>query len=95
MAMLRWSLLLFIVALIASFFGLGGTAGVLNDVAYGVFVATLIAFLVLDILTARSGGVEAIRHTWSKPARSLGPRRGSLPRVSARAPARSTTARVG
>jgi|GEM_PF-4635318 len=73
--MLRWSLMLFITALIVGFFGLEARADALNDVAYVLFMAALTTVLVLDIVTARSGGVEALRHTWSKPARTLRARR--------------------
>lgn len=78
--MARWSLLLFILALIVGFFRLDGGPGDTHDVAFGLFVTSLVVFLVLDIATARNGGIEAIRHTWSKPARGFRVRRGPLPR---------------
>jgi len=59
--MLRWSLLCFIVALVAAFVGFGGVSHPLSGVAqilFFLFVAGLILTLILDFTTSRPRRLE-------------------------------------
>ena len=54
--MLRYSVIFFVIALIAAFFGFGGVAGTASDIARLLFYGFLIVFAISLVLGIARGG---------------------------------------